>query len=96
MDAKLKAKWVAALRSGKYPQGVAMLKNVMPMATTYCCLGVLREIRNPKDRRSDGEYLSVAQLRQCGLTEEQQRALAGLNDKNIPFELIAGFIKENL
>lgn len=33
---KVKAKWVAALRSGKYEQGAGYLKT----GNTYCCLGV--------------------------------------------------------
>lgn len=40
MDAQLKAKWVAALRSGKYEQGRQRLRN----GDSYCCLGVLCEV----------------------------------------------------
>lgn len=39
MDATLKAKWVEALRSGKYEQGPHKLHN--KDNNTYCCLGVL-------------------------------------------------------
>lgn len=37
MDAKLKELWLAALRSGEYPQTMYTLKN----SQGYCCLGVL-------------------------------------------------------
>lgn len=39
MDATVKAKWVAALRSGEYQKGVGHLHD--KDTDTYCCLGVL-------------------------------------------------------
>src|ERR1700722_19140718 len=39
MDPALKAKWVAALRSGEYKQGDGKLHNRTD--DSYCCLGVL-------------------------------------------------------
>src|ERR1700722_17051899 len=41
MKPEYKAKWVAALRSGKYKQGRAALHNV---SGGMCCLGVLCDI----------------------------------------------------
>lgn len=42
MDAGLKAKWIAALRSGKYEQvRMALRRTGYNAADTYCCLGVL-------------------------------------------------------
>lgn len=41
MDKIIQSKWVAALRSGEYPQGQNMLKS---RSGDYCCLGVLCEI----------------------------------------------------
>jgi hypothetical protein len=41
MDTELKAKWVEALRSGKYTQGRGALRR---NDNTYCCLGVLADI----------------------------------------------------
>ena len=50
MDAKLKEKWVAALRSGKYKQGVGSLKRKSDTGEEqFCCLGVLCDIF-PKGR----------------------------------------------
>lgn len=40
MKADLKAKWIAALRSGEYQQGHGVLRS----GDHYCCLGVLCEV----------------------------------------------------
>lgn len=40
MDRNRKAQWVAALRSGEYPQGYGALWN----NKGYCCLGVLTDL----------------------------------------------------
>ena len=48
MDPELKAKWVAALRSGEYPQAQQVLVAVdadTNEPTGYCCLGVLCKVR---------------------------------------------------
>lgn len=50
--------WASELRSGKYQQGTAYLKN----GNTYCCLGVLCEISNlstfeHSSKLAAGEYL---------------------------------------
>lgn len=42
MDQKYKAKWVNALRSGKFTQGKSVLHNLDD--DSYCCLGVLCHI----------------------------------------------------
>ena len=50
MNPEVKAKWVAALRSGQYTQGTCFLKrDVTVMGTTdqvtkFCCLGVLCDV----------------------------------------------------
>jgi hypothetical protein len=41
MNQKIKAEWVAALRSGQYKQGEGALRD---KKDHYCCLGVLCEI----------------------------------------------------
>jgi len=48
MDAKIKADWVAALRSGKYAQTTGQLKDVEANGPAYCCLGVLCDIVGAK------------------------------------------------
>lgn len=59
MDQALKTKWVEALRSGKYRQGIGQLRN---SSDEYCCLGVLCDILGTKWRKDDGvsdNFMSV-------------------------------------
>lgn len=44
MDIVWKKKWIEALRSGKYKQGRAALKEVRGKTAKYCCLGVLCDL----------------------------------------------------
>lgn len=50
MDANLKAKWIAALRSGEYKQGGGALRSD---DNSYCCLGVLCDIIDPNAWHGD-------------------------------------------
>jgi hypothetical protein len=43
MDKEIKAKWIEALRSGKYKQGRTRLRTAND---EFCCLGVLCEVMN--------------------------------------------------
>lgn len=43
-DPEVKAKWLAALRSGKYDQGYRALR---PTPDTFCFLGVLCDVLDP-------------------------------------------------
>jgi len=94
MDKKLKAKWVKALRSGEYKQAAVRLRS----SDGFCCLGVLREIATPgsNEEMRDEYLLTRGQLRRFGITDSVQRDLAELNDDEVPFPVIAGFIQENL
>lgn len=87
MEPKLKAKWVKALCSGKYKQGKGYLKR----KGRYCCLGVLGELCGI-DLEKHKHYLPVKNT----ISFNHQCKLAGMNDKGVPFEMIAGFIKETL
>ena len=42
---EIKSRWVAALRSGEYQQGIAALR---PTSDTFCCLGVLCDVVMPE------------------------------------------------
>lgn len=44
MNPEVKAKWVAALRSGNYDQAMGSLKIEVSDTQLYCCLGVLCEL----------------------------------------------------
>ncbi len=94
MDKELKAKWVRALCSGKYPQQAeGELKN----SNGYCCLGVLAEL---KGKSTAGPYIRTGYhgtgYRYHFIPEDAQKALAEVNDDGVPFELIAGLVKETL
>jgi hypothetical protein len=53
MDPTVKAKWLEALRSGKYAQGAGSLRSTSPSGNNaYCCLGVLCDLRDPNGWRS--------------------------------------------
>jgi hypothetical protein len=45
MNPEVKARWVAALRSGKYAQGVSYLRS--QHGPRFCCLGVLCDLYDP-------------------------------------------------
>lgn len=92
MDAKLKAKWVKALRSGKYEQGSFGLKR----DSRYCCLGVLVEVCKGNTPVDVNSWLSGNDLRKFGLTDRQQVLLGSMNDTGVPFDMIAGLIDEAL
>lgn len=53
MDADLKARWTAALRSGEYAQGQGVLRSATEDGKDleYCCLGVLLDTLNPEGWR---------------------------------------------
>ena len=101
MKRELKSKWIKALRSGKYKQGKGRLKK----NGKFCCLGVLRDVVNPKDRRGENGMLSPKQLDEFGLTDNKQNFLASRNDGlgmqnpdrlQWNFNQIADYIQANL
>lgn len=74
MNQEIKAKWVAALRSGEYKQGKTYLQN---RDNTFCCLGVLCDLA-----RKAGVQVSIIDGRIRGATLESQRLVkewAGLD-----------------
>lgn len=56
MDADLKAKWVAALRSGEYQQGQTRLKRTIGDTAKYCCLGVLCDLLDHDGWSEDDDH----------------------------------------
>lgn len=67
MDAELKAKWVAALRSGEYRQGAGQLYSETRGA--YCCLGVLCKVADlPINDEGDGVLYSGKDVGYAPLT----------------------------
>jgi len=98
MDAKLKAKWVKALRSGEFNQrrGALYRKERPGFEAGYCCLGVLAKVKGRSiDDLLNADFLEDVGINRC-LNQDTQICLAQLNDAYVPFEMIAGFIHENL
>lgn len=103
MDAELKAKWVATLRSGNYEQGKGSLRTV---ANECCCLGVLCDIIAPEDWHPHetgyyhGSYASTMPSpdiqRVAGLMHSQCDTLAIKNDNGNSFKAIASYIEKHL
>lgn len=94
MDAELKAKWVEALRSGKYRQTRCKLHHTL--TDSFCCLGVLCVVGGQKIRTIDvalPDYWRSA----IGITLLQQNDLISMNDElKSDFGKIADYIEANL
>lgn len=108
MKKRIAKKWAAALRSGKYQQGVGGLKS----GDAYCCLGVLcdlyakeKKVRGFSKRgafRGSVAVLPPVVQRWAGLRSSHGRlpspalSLSEANDLRVPFEQIARMIEENV
>lgn len=109
MEPALKAKWVAALRSGMYQQGRLRLRS---LDDKYCCMGVLCEVAGIPGEcgrgvyvYGTGEHASEAILtdrlaKSVGLSTRQVSTLCGLNDGVVfppqTFSQIAEWVEANL
>lgn len=91
MTPKLKAKWIRALKSGKFTQA----KQVFSNGGGYCCLGVLLEISGKPLSGHGTSYWNVME-RMFGLAPDASRKLADLNDNGATFMEIAEHIKKNI
>lgn len=102
MNPELKAKWIAALRSGKYQQGKDRLRT---HDNKFCCLGVLCDINDnsgwqqqhskwiyTKNGQSTEFYLDPF-LKDFELTDKVQTQLSVMNDKGKNFNQIADAIE---
>lgn len=112
MNQDIKAKWVAALRSGEYQQGDDKLKNHVD--NTYCCLGVLCDLHSKltglghwddnghyRDRLDGNDlYLTTGVRLWAELDEHHPRVdgdgLGTLNDNGYTFAQIADLIEVHL
>lgn len=99
MDAQAKAKWLAALRSGKYEQANGTLKTD---GGRMCCLGVLRDVMEPGASYEDEETIYL-RSEHCpsGLIDGHRSILAHMNDgtnsyHQHSFAEIADWIEANL
>lgn len=105
MDAKLKARWVAALRSGEYRQGKNGLRS---LENEFCCLGVLIDIMDGRETwtysevvdgymtESDEETaLCGPRLRDVGLGTAEQQTLINMNDGSYCADGVGGDYTDN-
>lgn len=112
MDKRIKEKWLHALRSGAYQQGMGMLRS---HDDKFCCLGVLCDIADPLGWSEELiDFPAMPAFAKCyahrGQTQlpsnefaekvgvrDMAPALAGLNDvAGESFTAIAKFIEERL
>lgn len=101
MNPELKAKWIAALRSGDYKQGRGVLRSP---DESFCCLGVLCDISGMGQwiRRSyyadgtDGYACLPAAVSRVAALSISEGRLAKMNDHGKSFADIADYIEANL
>jgi len=97
MDAKLKADWVAALRSGDYQQG----RDCLLSDGAFCCLGVLCDVIGLVVIE-DYDTVQGASTN-CGydfldryISEDRRGVLIDKNDEGVSFSEIADYIEANI
>jgi hypothetical protein len=92
MDPELKAKWVAALRSGEYQQTTGQLRK----RDGYCCLGVLCAAIAADYDPGNG-FLPMKFADEAGISGKVESSLIEMNDtQRKTFPEIADWIEENL
>ena len=88
MDAGLKAKWIAALRSGEFKQGVGAYQT----GNEYCCLGVLCVVGGmPISALDRDDYNFV----DSAVGHDRAVQLASMNDSGATFSQIADWLEES-
>lgn len=90
MDAEIKKKWVAALRSGDYKQGQGGLKQIVRMLhglaedeVQHCCLGVLQEVLGTPQWREEEQtawFFGTQEDYHHGYLTDPVLAKVGLSD----------------
>ena len=96
---EIKAQWVEALRSGKFPQG----KYVLCANGDYCCLGVLSSLQGRLTPSGNDGLGGSETVLDCSnplnwvndvrvVVADGTFTLIGLNDNGIPFSQIADII----
>lgn len=95
MDEIFKKKWVEALRSGKYKQGLGQLRYGRGNNERYCCLGVAACLLGTIDTYFNGVgSLYDKDVLAIQLSVEDEDSLIDLNDgEKLTFEEIAYYIE---
>lgn len=109
MNQAVKAKWLKALRGGRYKQG----NGALTAGEGYCCLGVVCKVNRltakkyvtadePGTESKDYTefetacYLSDFGQKVVGLSAKTQKRLANMNDEGRDFKQIADWIERYL
>lgn len=84
MNAEIKAKWVAALRSGEYKQGRGCLAiRDMKGTISHCCLGVLCELAVQENViRKPLSEMHIVYAFEDKILPDKVRVWAGLNSND--------------
>lgn len=99
MDQELKAKWLEALRSGRYQQAKGALRH----DGGHCCIGVLCDVVDSTAWLTDNDVscwrtediygnLPFDVAKELGVAEHCEY-LPHLNDKGVPFAALADIIE---
>jgi len=102
MNKDIKAKWLAALRSGKYKQGKGELIEELIDGPAHCCLGVLCDIVDPTNAYDwAGQQLLPDEVINEADTGSDNpkvgvKSLSEMNDAGMPFNELADLIGKHL
>jgi len=100
INPRLKKDWIEALTSENFKQGRGLLHMDYSHHFDFCCLGVLAIAAGATPEDISGRNMLYDIPCEAGLrgliNDDVARELAGLNDKGVPFEVIAGLIDEAL
>ena len=112
MNKRIKAGWVAKLRSGQFKQGTDFLRQGKGDEAQYCCLGVLTAMavkngvcpanrawkEDPQEQDLCKEVLFWAKLKSTNpsVFVDYNTTLAELNDRGVSFNKIADIIEKQL
>lgn len=93
MDAKLKADWVKALRSGEYRQTAGQFE----LDGKFCALGVLcRVLGEPATRVDDFGPINNWRVIYPHLTHAQYTRVYSVNDNGCSFAEVASYIEARI
>lgn len=100
LNPEFKAKWLEALRSGKYKQGLNLLRK----GDEFCCMGVACDLIDPSGwKKTPGHFKwrdvpsFIMPIKALNIASKACRNLANLNDiEEASFTKIADYIEENL
>ena len=105
LDPDFKAKWIKALRSGKYEQAYHTLRLELDGKFSYCCLGVACNLLDSKQWTPSTDeplYFNWGEIGYFSdnlpfVDTEATKELIRLNDdEEWKFEVIADWLEENL